>query len=70
MSTNDVPGANPANADKLGAGSWAEHEDGSLIFVKGTERGDVVYEMFDLSRPGDQLSFTDAIKEDLFKQLF
>ena len=50
MSTNDVPGANPANRDELGIGSWAEHQDGSLIFVQGTENDTVVYSMFDLTK--------------------
>lgn len=39
MSTNDVPGANPVNKDILAAGCWAEHADGSLLFVKGNEGG-------------------------------
>ena len=49
MSTTDVPGANPANRDELGVGSWAEHADGSLIFVESTEGDRVVYSMFDVS---------------------
>lgn len=31
MATDDVPGANPANADVLCAGCWAEHDDGSKL---------------------------------------
>ena len=49
MSTNDVPGANPANRDELAMGAWAEHADGSLIFVESTEGGTCIYEVFDLS---------------------
>ena len=36
MSTNDVPGAKAANGDELAALNWAEHDDGSYIFVLGT----------------------------------
>lgn len=50
MSTNDVPGANPVNNDELGVGCWAEHADGSLLFVQGTENDSVIYSMFDLSK--------------------
>ena len=55
MSTNDVPGAKSSNNDQLAMGCWAEHEDGSLIFVQSTEGGRVVYMMFD--------TFTDPITE-------
>lgn len=49
MSTNDVPGASARNADELAAGCWAKHNDGSLIFVEGTENDKVVFVMFDLA---------------------
>lgn len=49
MATSDVPGANPRNADELGAGCWAEHGDGSLLFVLSTEDKRVVAELFDMS---------------------
>lgn len=49
MSTNDVPGAVAANNDKLRQGCWAEHSDGSLIYVYDTEVDNVIYSMFDLS---------------------
>lgn len=52
MSTNDVPGANPKNADVLAMGCWAEHEDGSLIFVESVEGGTVVYSIFDIAPKG------------------
>ena len=68
MATNDVPGANPANADKLATGCWAEHEDGSLIFVKGTENGQVVYEIHDVVQP--PVYYQDALREDEFKRMF
>lgn len=69
MATNDVPGANPANGDALAAGCWAEHEDGSLIFVKGTEGERVVYEIYDLSAQ-PPVSYTDAMPEAGFKKAF
>lgn len=50
MSTNDVPGSDPANHDELAMGCWAEHEDGSLILVESTEGDRVVYSIFDLAQ--------------------
>jgi hypothetical protein len=69
MSTQDVPGANPANADKLCSGCWAEHTDGSLIFVKGTENLQVVYELFDVAQQ-PPVYYQDAMREDAFKAAF
>lgn len=69
MATNDVPGANPANADQLGLGSWAEHADGSLIFVQGVETDQVVYQIFDLAQD-PPVYYQDAMREDAFKQQF
>lgn len=69
MSTEDVPGANPANRDKLAMGCWAEHKDGSLIFVEGVEAGSVVYSMFDV-RGALPVEFRDAMPEDGFKKTF
>lgn len=69
MSTNDVPGASPVNGDKLGVGCWAEHEDGSLIFVKSTEQGRVVFEMFDTSQT-PVVNYTHAMTEPEFKRRF
>src|SRR6056297_2054635 len=69
MATNDVPGHNPANKDVLAMGAWAEHEDGSLILVKGVEAGKVVYELYDLA--GDRpVFYQDAMLETGFKQQF
>lgn len=69
MSTNDVPGANPSNNDELGVGCWAEHDDGSLIFVESTEAARVVYSIFDVSR--DQpIEYRDAMPESSFKRTF
>lgn len=69
MATHDVPGSNPANKDVLTAGCWCEHDDGSLIFVKGTEGGQVVYEIFDLSQD-PPVSYSDAMRESAFKTTF
>jgi len=69
MSTNDVPGANPANRDVLAMGCWAEHEDGSLMFVESTEAGRVIYSMFDMAKT-PPVEYRDAIPEDTFKKNF
>lgn len=42
MATYDSPGSNPANNDKLSRGNWAEHADGSLIYVKDIDENDRV----------------------------
>lgn len=69
MSTQDVPGANPVNKDMLSAGCWAEHEDGSLLFVKGNEQSQVVYELYDLAQD-PPLYYQDAMREEAFKDSF
>jgi hypothetical protein len=69
MSTNDVPGANKANADKLKAGCWAEHTDGSLIYVKGTEADQVIYEIYDMAVE-PPVSYTDAMPRKGFMAQF
>lgn len=69
MSTNDVPGANPVNNDQLGMGCWAEHQDGSLVFVESTEGGRVIYSMFDLSKT-PPIEYRDAMPEVNFKRMF
>lgn len=69
MATNDVPGANPANADVLATGCWAEHDDGSLLFVKGTENSQVVYELYDIAQD-PSVYYQDAMREDAFKESF
>ncbi len=69
MATHDVPGAVGVHNDELGMGCWAEHEDGSLIFVQSTEGGRVVYQMFDLSV--DPITeYRDAMPEKGFKEFF
>lgn len=69
MSTNDVPGANPVNADVLAMGCWAEHEDGSLIFVQSVEGGRAIYSMFDLSKD-PILEYRDAMSVMSFEKTF
>lgn len=69
MSTNDVPGANSANKDELASGCWAEHEDRSLLFVKGTEQQQVVYELYDLAQD-PPVYYQDAMREYEFKSSF
>lgn len=69
MSTTDVPGANAANRDVLAAGCWAEHEDGSLLYVKGTENEQVVYELYDLAQD-PPITYQDAMRERDFKVAF
>jgi len=69
MSTHDVPGANKANSDVLAAGCWAAHDDGSLLYVKGTENDQVVYELYDLAQD-PPVYYQDAMREDAFKKAF
>ena len=69
MATCDVPGANSLHRDELAMGCWAEHEDGSLIFVESTEQGRVIYSMFDTS--GDSIvEYRDSMPETGFKKAF
>lgn len=69
MSTQDVPGANPANADVLAMGSWAEHDDGSLIFVQSVEADQVVYQIFDVAQD-PAVYYQDAMRVADFKKAF
>lgn len=69
MSTQDVPGANPSNADVLAAGCWAEHEDGSLLYVKGTESDQVVYELYDRAHD-PVVYYQDAMRKADFETQF
>ncbi len=69
MSTNDVPGYNPANKDVLALGAWAEHRDGSLIFVEAVEAGHVVYCMFDMA-PTPPVEYRDSMMEAGFESQF
>lgn len=50
MATSDVPGAKASNNDKLHRGCWAEHADGSLIYIKDIDENDrVIFEIYDLA---------------------
>lgn len=69
VSSFDVPGSNLANHDVLSTGCWAEHEDGSLIFVEGTEGGAVIYSMFDMSKQ-PIVEYRDKMPERQFKRAF
>ena len=71
MATSDVPGANPVNKDKLTRGCWAEHEDGSLIYVKDIAENDVVvFEMYDFKRPGEPVYYPSAMPLVDFQKTF
>jgi hypothetical protein len=70
MSTNDVPGMNPQNNDDLHAGCWAEHVDGTLIYVLGTENRRVLYELFELMDPKNPVEYRDAMKQNEFEKQF
>lgn len=69
MATHDVPGANAANHDQLAMGCWAEHDDGSLLFVESTEGKSVVFSMFDLTQD-PIVEFRDRLREKDFKEKF
>lgn len=69
MSTNDVPGAKAENHDTLAMGCWAEHKDGSLMFVESTEGSRVVYSIFDMSKT-PPVEYRDAMLETSFKKTF
>src|SRR6267142_1681110 len=69
MSTYDVPGARSSNHDELAMGCWAEHDDGSLIFVESTEGSRVVYSIFDMAKD-PVVEYRDAMPEVSFKRTF
>lgn len=66
MSTNDVPGHKPENRDKLAMGAWAEHDDGSLIFVESVEGGVAIYSIFDMGKE-PIVEYRDSMAEGAFK---
>lgn len=69
MSTMDAPGYGTAISDTLALGCWAEHKDGSLIFVASVENHRVIFEIFDLSA-GRVIEYRDAMSEVDFKSKF
>lgn len=72
MSTSDVPGANPVNADNLHIGCWAEDskDDGSYIMVIGLENGRVIFDVYDTRGSSDIIFYRDAMSEPQFKRRF
>lgn len=50
-------------------GAWAEHDDGSLIFVENTEGSRVIYSIFDMSKE-PPIEYRDAMPETSFKRTF
>jgi hypothetical protein len=71
MSTDTVPGADPKNRDKLARGCWAEHEDGSLIYVKDIDENDrVIYEIYDFKDPGSPVYYPHAMPLKEFEKTF
>lgn len=69
MSTNDVPGHNSANRDELRAGCWAEHQDGSLIYIYAVEADMVSYRIFDMTK-SPPLEYLDRMAVKEFGELF
>jgi hypothetical protein len=70
MATHDVPGAKASNNDKLHGQCWAEHEDGSMLFVLSTEDQRVIYELFDLSKTDEPVCYRDAMPIGDFYKAF
>jgi hypothetical protein len=69
MSTTDVPGAKAGNHDALAMGCWAEHADGSLIFVESVEASTVVYSIFDIAAD-PVVEYRDAMPDKGFQRRF
>lgn len=69
MSTHDVPGAVESNHDELAMGCWAEHDDGSLLFVESTEGGRVIYSVFNMAM-NPPVEYRDAMPLKGFQNLF
>ncbi len=69
MSTNDVPGYNSSNRDELRAGCWAEHQDGSLIYVYAVEADMVSYRIFDMTK-SPPIEYLDRMPVKEFGELF
>jgi hypothetical protein len=70
MSTNDVPGMNPKNRDELHAGCWAEHKDGTLLYVLGTEDQRVIYMIFELEDKKNPVEYRDTMDIRKFQREF
>ena len=71
MATYVVPGADPKNYDKLAVGCWAEHDDGSLIYVKEiTPSHFVVFDVYDPSDGSPTILYTDRMPLERFNVSF
>jgi hypothetical protein len=70
MSHNDVPGHGTAKGEDLAMGCWAEHSDGSLIFIEGVEKGRVIFSVFDFSNPQGVVEYRDMMNETDFEKKF
>jgi len=73
MSTTDVPGVKDSKGkskhnDELSALCWAEHDDGSMIFVESVEDGRVVYSVFDFK--DEIIEYRDSMSVHGFKKAF
>lgn len=70
MATDTVPGAKPENADKLARGCWAEHADGSMIYVVDKDENDrIIFMMYDLNLDPPQF-WTHAMALKEFEKQF
>lgn len=71
MATNDVPGAKVHNNDKLARGCWAEHEDGSMIYVKDIdENGRVIFDIYELADADHPTFYPHALSKKDFEETF
>jgi len=71
MATNDVPGSNPQNNDTLKPGCWAEHDDGSLIFVKDIDEHDrVIFDVYDLGGAVPRIFYPTPLARKKFNETF
>jgi hypothetical protein len=70
MSTSDVPGMNPKNRDELHAGCWAEHKDGTLLYVLGTEDQRAIYMIFELEDKKNPVEYRDTMDIRKFQREF
>lgn len=69
MSQEDVPGCGVSKHDTLACGVWAEHDDGSLLFVEANEGGRVIYSLFDMDKE-PVTEYRDAMATGAFQRQF
>ena len=50
-------------------GCWAEHDDGSLIFVESTEGGRNIYSVFDMDKK-PVVEYRDSMADGAFKKQY